>query len=190
MPKFTDSEKEVIYSKLRSNGELLFVKYGLKKVTVNDIAENAGIGKGTFYHFYDSKEHLFMDIYNLAQKEIYTGVEQILTLDTSGKEKVSQLIKYLIGKYKEHPLISMLTGDLYVLLKCKVPAECMQQNDLDDLKLFQKVIASGVGVKFPPTVVIKVIQSIFMAAYAFTEEEDGPEAIDVMIQAIVNCVVE
>lgn len=62
MPKFSDREKERIYDKLREEGEQLFVQHGLRKVTVDELSRATGIAKGTFYHFYESKEHLFMDI--------------------------------------------------------------------------------------------------------------------------------
>lgn len=37
----------------------LFGKFGLRKTTVDDIAREAHIGKGTIYHYYKSKEDVF-----------------------------------------------------------------------------------------------------------------------------------
>ncbi len=41
----------------------LFYEKGFKDTNVSDIAENAGIGVGTFYNYYSSKEELFLEIY-------------------------------------------------------------------------------------------------------------------------------
>lgn len=40
----------------------LFQKFGLHKTTVDEIAEKAGVGKGTIYNYYDSKEKIFEDV--------------------------------------------------------------------------------------------------------------------------------
>jgi len=44
----------------------LFAKYGIKKTTMDDVAEASGITKGTIYNYFKSKEELFSEI---AKKE-------------------------------------------------------------------------------------------------------------------------
>lgn len=190
MPKFTDAEKEIIYEKLRVIGESLFVKHGLKKVTINDIVEKADIGKGTFYHFYNNKEHLFMDIFNHIQQDLFAGVDQLLATEDGSKVKAFEIVRYLVQKFKEHPLLSLVSGDMYALMKCKVPEECLSQNDMDDLLLFQRAVDAGISFKYPPTIVTKVVQSIFIAAHAVNDDQDGQEIVDILIQSVVNQMVE
>jgi hypothetical protein len=36
----------------------LFMKYGVKKVTVNDICNNCNLTKGSFYYYFPSKDHI------------------------------------------------------------------------------------------------------------------------------------
>ena len=45
LPRFTEQEKEIINSKLLIEGEKLFSLYGLKKVTVDDLAAAVNISK-------------------------------------------------------------------------------------------------------------------------------------------------
>ena len=54
MPKFSDAEKEIIKQKLMQEGERLFTSYGIKKVTIDEIVQAAGIAKGSFYSFYSN----------------------------------------------------------------------------------------------------------------------------------------
>jgi len=52
------------------NGALkVFSKYGLHKAKMEDIAKEAGVGKGTIYEYFDSKKELF-------QEMIKYGIEQ------------------------------------------------------------------------------------------------------------------
>jgi AcrR family transcriptional regulator len=52
-------EKQYIIMKAAKE---LFQKFGLHKTTVDEIAEKAGVGKGTIYNYYDSKEKIFEDV--------------------------------------------------------------------------------------------------------------------------------
>ena len=86
MPRFTEQEKEIISNKLLIEGEKLFALHGLKKVTVDDLVAAVNISKGSFYAFYPSKEHLYVEINFRLQKELFTSIE------TTVKKK----------KYKNH----------------------------------------------------------------------------------------
>ena len=46
MPKFSDAEKEFIRQKLMQEGERLFVSFGIKKVSIDEIVQATGIAKG------------------------------------------------------------------------------------------------------------------------------------------------
>ena len=62
LPRFTEQEKEIINSKLLIEGEKLFALHGLKKVTVDDLVAAVTYQKVSFYAFYPSKEHLYIEI--------------------------------------------------------------------------------------------------------------------------------
>lgn len=44
-------------------GKEIFKEKGFKETNISDITKKAGIGVGTFYNYYSSKEELFLDIY-------------------------------------------------------------------------------------------------------------------------------
>lgn len=69
MPKgFTEREKELIRARIFENGRKAFAMYGLRKTNVEDLTQAAGISKGAFYIFYDSKEALFMEVIEEAER--------------------------------------------------------------------------------------------------------------------------
>ena len=64
MPKpFTAVQKETIREKLMETGRACFLRYGLKKTTIDDLVKPVGIAKASFYLFFDSKEALYLDIF-------------------------------------------------------------------------------------------------------------------------------
>jgi len=64
MPRaFKEEEKEKIRGKLLEAGRACFLRYGLKKTTIEDVVQPAGIAKASFYLFFDSKESLFVELF-------------------------------------------------------------------------------------------------------------------------------
>lgn len=61
---FTEEEREDIRRKLQDEGLKQFKEKGLKKVSVRELTQAAGIAQGGFYNFYDSKEALLLACVN------------------------------------------------------------------------------------------------------------------------------
>ncbi len=63
MPRaFTGEERKRIHGRLLDAGHECFARYGLKKTTIEDLVESAGIAKSSFYLFFDSKESLYTEL--------------------------------------------------------------------------------------------------------------------------------
>ncbi len=56
-----------------NSGKELFSAKGFKDTNVSDITKMAGIGVGTFYNYYSSKEQLFIEIYMKENEELKKG---------------------------------------------------------------------------------------------------------------------
>jgi AcrR family transcriptional regulator len=75
----------------------LFGRNGLKKTTMDDIAAAAHIGKGTIYHYYDSKEKLFCEI---AEREA-ENVKGVITAAVGAEQDPEKkLLTYFITRFK------------------------------------------------------------------------------------------
>lgn len=75
-------------------GRQMFSEYGFKETSVAAIAKAAGLATGTFYLYYESKEALFLDVYNeeniQLKKHILSEVD--LTSDPMGTiQRIMQL---------------------------------------------------------------------------------------------------
>ena len=44
----------------------LFLQKGFKDLTMKEIVEKTGMSKGAIYHYFDSKENLFLEVINLT----------------------------------------------------------------------------------------------------------------------------
>lgn len=67
---FSEQEKEKIRKNLQEACKQSWTKYGYKKTGVDALCRQAGISKGAFYLFYESKEALFCETICSVQKQI------------------------------------------------------------------------------------------------------------------------
>lgn len=66
----------------------LFYKKGYENSTINDILKSIGIAKGTFYHYFESKEEVLDEIINRYRDIIVKRAEKIIYSDADPTEKL------------------------------------------------------------------------------------------------------
>lgn len=73
----------------------VFVEHGYEKTKIIDVARTAGIGKGTVYEYFESKEALFCCILEEYCEYYKEGVRKILSdlKDTGCQEKLLSVIR-------------------------------------------------------------------------------------------------
>ena len=77
----------------------LFAERGFPNVTVEDITEAADVGKGTFFNYFESKDHVLG-----VMAEIQLGkVREAVTLAESGKQTIHAVLHRLFLRIVEEP---------------------------------------------------------------------------------------
>jgi AcrR family transcriptional regulator len=77
----------------------LFSERGFSNVTVEDITESADVGKGTFFNYFDSKEHVLG-----VMAEIQIGkVREALAQAKAGKRSIRLVLQHLFQRLAEEP---------------------------------------------------------------------------------------
>lgn len=89
------------------------MKYGLKSLTMDDIAKELGMSKKTIYHFVENKAELVkytLEDYLAAEKEYMAGV---LKDSKNSIDEMSRLIEYLSQTLREFNASSMYDMQKY-----------------------------------------------------------------------------
>ncbi|MBC1353740.1 TetR/AcrR family transcriptional regulator [Listeria innocua] len=102
---FSETERKNIKERLLLNCEESWALVGYKKTNVDELCKKAGISKGSFYLFYQSKEELFCDVMIQAQKRLVRLTEETLGSNPTKKD----LTKALQLVYREYVKIPFLT---------------------------------------------------------------------------------
>lgn len=85
-------DKDEKIDKIRNAAESLFNRFGYKKTTIDDIAREAEIGKGTVYLYFRTKEEIFVDWQRQNAKELLQKLRKAVRSEAS---PTKQLFKYL-----------------------------------------------------------------------------------------------
>ena len=161
LPRFTEQEKEIINSKLLIEGEKLFSLHGLKKVTVDDLAAAVNISKGSFYAFYPSKEHLYVEINFRLQKELFTSIETTVKKKKykNHRDLAKVVIMLSLTGVITSPILSQIDLSLMDYLQRKISSDIFENHMYSDIRILE--ILEGLGVVFlvPHTVIIKSLYS-------------------------------
>lgn len=102
MPKSPERCKEIreeMQSKILHDSMLYFARNGFAGTKISDLAKSIGIGQGTIYTYFKSKEDLFNEISMMINNEKDVGQLKMLAhLPIPAKQKVHELSKSLLDK--------------------------------------------------------------------------------------------
>jgi len=197
MPKaFSENEKEIIRAQMLIRGRELFEKQGLKKTSVDELAKVAGISKGAFYLFFESKEELFLEILEQLEQEIQTKI-LIFTIKpkTNSRKNVGDLLRTFLLTRDTYPLLKNFGKSEFEYLLRKVPPEwAMKHANKDEEfinQFLRKIKQEGIAVKSSPRVVSNLIKTLFFVGLYLEElgQEAYQETLDVMINLVAGYIV-
>jgi AcrR family transcriptional regulator len=192
MSRFSKEKRENIELLLLKEAELLFSKNDLKKVTVDDIVQKVNIGKGTFYHFYENKEHIYLELYMRAQAEVFHDVEIIISSarQYEAKELCYEVMLKILEGFSKHPILYSTDEKVWSQVTKKVRKDYNVVNNAADKYFFEKVVSAGVQFKYPDDVVIKLMQSSCLMAMVLMKSDKEMIACKIMLKALLDYIVE
>ncbi len=81
------------YQLIIESARKLFMRYGIKRVTVEEICETAGVSKMTFYKHFKNKLDLALFIINNIFEEGINRYKRIMDRDVPFSEKAKEIVK-------------------------------------------------------------------------------------------------
>jgi len=198
MPRaFSDQEKDTIRGQLREKGRKLFEKQGLKKTSVDELAQAVGISKGAFYLFYESKEDLFMEILEGLETDFRTRVFDFsISSKRNARRLLSKLFTGVLLTRDEYPLLKNFGLKEYEYLARKLPAQRVQahvtQDDQFVDEFLKQIKRRGVPVKASPRVVSNLMKSLFFVSLHREEldAESYVESMETLADLVARYIIE
>jgi TetR/AcrR family fatty acid metabolism transcriptional regulator len=95
-----ERRKEILEAAVR-----VFAEKGYHGCRISDVAEEAGVAYGLVYHYFGNKDALLRTIFEKNWGAFLKAVENIRAEEVPLREKVRQVIDFLVNAYEVSPLI-------------------------------------------------------------------------------------
>lgn len=125
---------------------VLFSELGYSATSVQEIVEAAGVTKGAFYHYFESKESLLLEIHDVFLDFAVEQAREIVGLELTPIESISRFISELLRQVELFlPHMSITFQESPYIDFSKYPASLARRNEYE--ALFLSVIERGIADK-------------------------------------------
>lgn len=189
MPKSKERCQEIrmeTRSKILHDSMLHFAKNGFAGTRISDLAKQIGIGQGTLYIYFKSKEELFHEIFSMVN--ISGDVKKLKTLahlPISAKKKIEKLSHNIMAKLAEDELFAakIALNTQMLLEQNDFIAETAYQSELYQVteKIVEQGQKEGSVVEGTPlkladyywgVIYLYALKKLFVTKYEMISEED------------------
>lgn len=159
--------KEIRQAILDSTDNLL-ARYGYKKMTIEDLAQEVGIGKGSIYLHFSSKEEIVLSHIDRIIERLKAELVKIAEENLSSGEKLKQmLLMRVLFRFDSVQHYTQSLNDLLAALRPKLLARRKKYFE-EEAYIFAKVIEEGQKEKvFREENALEIAETILMATNSF-----------------------
>ncbi len=137
------AKDEVMVREILSTAKRLFAQHGLKKTTMEDIANAMGKGKSTLYYYFPGKTEIFQAVVDEEMRNLLRFTRQAINMATTAREKLKAYCRTRVSVMDKFQNLSLVVyeeifnhiGDI---LKLK------QKHDEIQIELIKEIIKGGV----------------------------------------------
>ncbi|RYZ57734.1 MAG: TetR/AcrR family transcriptional regulator [Proteobacteria bacterium] len=123
----------------------LFSSLGLKNTSIEDIATKAGLGKGTVYLYFKSKEEIFSSLVADFQESLHFVTLDASSISGTATDKLNAIIEARVNWWeRSYVEYGLTTISLYEALSTPVSKAARERFQVEDVKLIKEVLEEGI----------------------------------------------
>jgi AcrR family transcriptional regulator len=189
------NDQEIRRDELCEKALKAFARYGYKKTTLDDIAKEANVSKGTIYNYFKNKEDVYTQTVTLAGSKWINWLKDSINDKSSAIDKFSTMLKNALLYLSRNPDFQQVLQDNPQALPIVSHSPFLEQ-EISGKKILRSVLEQGVqeGVFRPMNFdkMVNVLFSIYrmfvvwkyVTPNEFFDDSMVDDAIDLIINGI------
>jgi len=135
--------KEAVKDAILDSTDRLLARFGYRKMTVEDIAAEAGIGKGSIYLHFSSKEEVVLSHIDRIVDRLRERLKEIARSDATAAERLHlMLLTRVLFRFDSIQHYTQSLNDLLSVLRSSLLARRAQYFETE-AQIFAEVLAAG-----------------------------------------------
>jgi TetR/AcrR family fatty acid metabolism transcriptional regulator len=135
--------RKEVYDAILDAADRLLARYGYKKMTMDDLAQEARIGKGTIYLHFPSKEEVALGRIDRVIARLIEQLREIAEGSTSADKKIrNMLMLRVLYRFDQAQHYSQSINDLLAALRPALLAR-REQHFQQEAEIFAAVLEEG-----------------------------------------------
>lgn len=157
----------------------MFLMKGYDNTSIDDIINEAKIAKGTYYHYFESKEETLEEVINMMINDEVTSAKEILKMPISIPEKLVRIITSLRPKKNEQEIQNTLNKKDNIVMHEKINNRIIEEA----VPLLEQVVMEGIENKIFNCTHIKerLKMLLIMSNELFDNDEPNMNQVEVFI---------
>src|SRR5215216_2368683 len=135
--------KEVVKDAILDATDRLLARFGYRKMTVEDIAAEAGIGKGTIYLHFNSKEEVVLSHIDRIVERLQERLKEITRSDATAADRLRlMLLTRVLFRFDSIQHYTQSLNDLLAVLRAGLLARRARYFEAE-AQIFAQVLTAG-----------------------------------------------
>ena len=119
----------------------MFISRGYENTSVDDIIEEAGIAKGTYYYYFESKEQMLEEVIGMMIDQETEAARQLIRNDIPVLQKIVAIVASVRPNQEEHPIEGALMKPENILMHAKIKRRLLETV----VPLLSEVVEEGIA---------------------------------------------
>ena len=125
----------------------LFVRNGLSGTKISEVARKTNMSDGLVYHYFSSKEELFITLVEGALNRIIEACERLESMDLEPHEQIKYAITELVKGIRSNPSACLYHALVFQAAICEnIPGKAkknIQKNHVKPYEAITRIISNG-----------------------------------------------
>lgn len=168
----------------------VFTEKGYHNAKVSEIAQSAGVGKGTIYEYYESKEALLRGVIKSGMLYYLEKIHKSITGSQDFWQKLNSILNAHANFLNERNAFKKVIGDHFAIINKEFHDWVMEQRN-EYLKLIESVVNEGIehgeiSTEYPDWTAKYILASLNSFNDCFNGKSNSQEQVDFILQALKN----